>query len=175
MLASSAPDFWLSGSFLALARCKPNDGERRKSTSYAHTRNQCSFMRLFTCVDGCSREPLLMSGTCNRCQDVCWVCEKHPNRPHATELANGCECRAGVPCPDCQPHVGRSVRRVRGNGSYSRMSSGEPTEYTFEVNGHSPPMSPSGSVKGSDLRSETARAPPPQRTSVAVRAQVRRR
>jgi hypothetical protein len=139
-----------------------------------HARNQCSIMCLFTRVDGCSREPLLMSGTCNRCQDVCWVCEKHPDRPHASELASGCECSAGVPCPDCQPHAGRSVRRVRGRSSYPRASSGEPTEYTFEVSGHSPPVSPSGSVKGSDLPSEPAGAPPSQRSSVAVRARLRR-
>lgn len=121
------------------------------------------------------RSRRLMSVTCNRCQDVCWVCEKHLDRPHASELANGCECRAGVPCPDCQPNAGRSVRRVRGR-PYSHVSSSEPTEYTFELSGHSPaPMSPSSSATDPGLSSEPARAPPPQRANVAVRAQLRRR
>jgi hypothetical protein len=38
---------------------------------------------------------------CKRCLDVGWVCERHPDKPWAKHLKNGCECGAGDPCPDC--------------------------------------------------------------------------
>ena len=40
---------------------------------------------------------------CIRCQDVAWVCENHPDRPWSKTKPNGCECGAGMPCPDCNP------------------------------------------------------------------------
>jgi hypothetical protein len=29
------------------------------------------------------------------------VCESHPDRPWSKKLAGGCECNAGMPCPEC--------------------------------------------------------------------------
>ena len=40
---------------------------------------------------------------CARCQDVGWVCEKHPDRPWSMKVDCGCQCGAGMPCPDCNP------------------------------------------------------------------------
>lgn len=57
---------------------------------------------------------------CQRCQDGGWVCEAHPDRPWSNILPNGCECNAGMPCPDCNssngeddpPRVGEALRSV---------------------------------------------------------------
>jgi hypothetical protein len=40
---------------------------------------------------------------CANCQDVGWVCEEHPDRPWSQKIANGCQCGARLPCPDCNP------------------------------------------------------------------------
>ncbi|TKT42540.1 hypothetical protein FDR95_28960 [Rhizobiaceae bacterium LC148] len=39
---------------------------------------------------------------CERCKDIGWVCEAHPNKPWAGPKA--CHCgAAGMPCPSCNP------------------------------------------------------------------------
>jgi hypothetical protein len=41
--------------------------------------------------------------TCATCKGVGWVCENHPDRPWSKKVSGGCECGAGMPCPDCNP------------------------------------------------------------------------
>jgi|RhiMethySRZTD1v2_1073278.scaffolds.fasta_scaffold879700_2 hypothetical protein len=101
----------------------------------------------------------MASVTCNRCHDVGWVCERHLDSPHANELANGCECASGVPCPDCKRHAGRSVRRVRAGRTSPPVSGGAAIEHA--------------SRKSSGMPSERRQGF--QREVVAVRAQLRRR
>ena len=36
---------------------------------------------------------------CTRCQDFLWVCEEHDDRAWDEDV--GCQCGAGMPCPDC--------------------------------------------------------------------------
>lgn len=36
---------------------------------------------------------------CPRCQGLSWVCENHPEK--AWDAMLGCECGAGMPCPNC--------------------------------------------------------------------------
>jgi hypothetical protein len=54
--------------------------------------------------------------SCQRCQDVAWVCENHPDRPWDTSKPNGCECGAGAPCPDCNagdpPRTGEAITSI---------------------------------------------------------------
>ena len=35
---------------------------------------------------------------CANCAECRWVCESHPDKPWTKE---GCECGAGMPCPEC--------------------------------------------------------------------------
>jgi hypothetical protein len=37
--------------------------------------------------------------TCKRCNDVRWVCERHPDK---LQFHDNCPA-AGMPCPDCNP------------------------------------------------------------------------
>jgi hypothetical protein len=113
-----------------------------------------------------------MTPTCNRCQDVGWVCETHLDCPHATELANGCECARGVLCPDCRPRTGQSVWRVRGGRAAPVFKAAG--AHNFEVSGHSPaPKRRGSSGKSFGVPTEQAR-PRSQREALRVRAQLRR-
>lgn len=60
-------------------------------------------------------EAELMTQICTRCENTYWVCERHLDQPWSDVLPNGCECGAGVPCPDCRPRASRSIRRIRGS------------------------------------------------------------
>jgi hypothetical protein len=40
---------------------------------------------------------------CIRCKDEAWVCETHTDKPWNEKIDGGCECNAGMPCPDCNP------------------------------------------------------------------------
>jgi hypothetical protein len=40
---------------------------------------------------------------CRTCADVGWVCESHPDRPWSEDAPGGCQCDAGIPCPECNP------------------------------------------------------------------------
>jgi hypothetical protein len=55
-----------------------------------------------------------MSGTCNRCQDVSWVCEKHPDRPHALSWQMAASAVRACPVPIA------SHMRVSGVAAHTR-------------------------------------------------------
>jgi hypothetical protein len=38
---------------------------------------------------------------CPNCRGGWWVCENHPDKPWTDD---GCECGAGMPCPECNPY-----------------------------------------------------------------------
>jgi hypothetical protein len=56
-----------------------------------------------------------MTQICTRCKNTYWVCERHLDQPWSDVLPNGCECGAGVPCPNCRPRASRLIRRIRGS------------------------------------------------------------
>jgi hypothetical protein len=49
---------------------------------------------------------------CPTCQDVGWVCEKHPDRPWDKNVPGGCTCDAGMPCPVCNVAEGGEAPRL---------------------------------------------------------------
>ena len=49
-----------------------------------------------------TRQPLpAPTGSCLACGDLGWVCESHPDRPWGRDLPGGCQCNAGMLCPEC--------------------------------------------------------------------------